>query len=81
MFNECTILHVDPTTNEVVEHRPDRVMTNGKETIVIDFKFGNPREEYKDQVGLYMQLLRDMGHKDVKGYLWFVYSNKIEEVG
>ena len=54
---------------------------NGKEAIVIDFKFGNPREEYKDQVGLYMQLLRDMGHKDVKGYLWFVYSNKIEEVG
>ena len=81
LFNECTILHVDPNTNEVVEHRPDRVMTNGKETIVIDFKFGNPREEYKDQVGLYMQLLRDMGHKDVKGYLWFVYSNKIEEVG
>lgn len=80
LFNECTILHVDPNTNAVVEHRPDRVMTNGKETIVVDFKFGNSRDEYRDQIKLYMQLLRDMGHENVKGYLWFVYSNKIEEV-
>ena len=27
-----------------------------------------------------MQLLRAMGHKDVKGYLWYVYTNEIEEV-
>ena len=68
LFNECTILHIEPNTNEVVEHRPDRVMTNGKETIVVDFKFGNPRDEYKDQIRLYMQLLKDMGHRNIKGY-------------
>ncbi len=81
LFNECTILHVEPNTNEVVEHRPDRVMTDGKETIVVDFKFGNSRDEYRNQIMLYMRLLEDMGHKNVRGYLWFVYSNKIEEVG
>jgi len=28
----------------------------------------------------YMQLLADMGHTNIMGYLWFVYSNRIEEV-
>ena len=27
-----------------------------------------------------MQLLQQMGHSQVEGYLWYVYSNKIEEV-
>ena len=79
LFNECTILSVDANGN-VVERRPDRVMTNGQEWIVVDFKFGHPRDEYRDQVPEYMQLLQSMGHQHIHGYLWFVYSNKIEEV-
>ena len=78
LFNECTILSVN--NGEVVERRPDRVMTDGKEWVVVDFKFGSPKDEYHDQVREYMQLLADMGHKNIKGYLWFVYSNRIEEV-
>lgn len=80
LFNECAIISVDPNTDKLVERRPDRVMTDGKEMIVVDFKFGHPREEYHDQVHNYMQLLRLMGYKDVTGYLWFVYTNNIEEV-
>ena len=57
-----------------------RVITDGEEYIVIDFKFGTPKEEYHTQVREYMHLLSEMGHSRVKGYLWFVYSNKIEEV-
>ena len=79
LFNECTILSIDADGN-VVERRPDRVMTNGQEWIVVDFKFGRPRDEYRDQVREYMQLLQSMGHQHIHGYLWFVYSNKIEEV-
>ena len=79
LFNECTILSVD-ANGSLVERRPDRVMTDGHEWIVVDFKFGQPREEYHDQVRQYMQLLADMGHSNISGYLWFVYSNKIEEV-
>ena len=78
LFNECTILSVE--NGEVIERRPDRVMTDGKEWVVVDFKFGSPKDEYLDQVREYMQLLADMGHTDIKGYLWFVYSNKIQEV-
>ena len=75
LFNECTIL-----TPETQERRPDRVMTDGKETIVVDFKFGCEHQEYHDQVHEYMDLLRQMGMPHVTGYLWFVYSNKIIEV-
>ena len=80
LFNECTILHVDADGN-VVERRPDRVMTDGQETHVVDFKFGRPHSEYQEQVREYMQLLRQIGLPQVKGWLWYVYSNKIEEVG
>ncbi|MBQ8712056.1 MAG: UvrD-helicase domain-containing protein [Prevotella sp.] len=78
LFNECTILSVEQ--GSVVERRPDRVMTDGTQWVVVDFKFGRPREEYHRQVQEYMQLLQRMGHTDVKGFLWYVYSNKIEEV-
>ena len=53
---------------------------NGDSITVIDFKFGQPKTSYHDQVRGYMQLLTSMGHKNVTGYLWYVYSNKIEEV-
>ena len=79
IFNECKIIYVDDQQN-VVERRPDRVITNGDETHVIDFKFGRPRPEYQQQVQQYMQLLHDMGMPHVKGWLWFVYSHQIEEV-
>lgn len=79
-FNECTILHVDPNTDKVVEHRPDRVITDGHEVTVIDYKFGHPRQEYHEQVSQYMQLLSNMGYRNIKGYLWYVYSNKIEAI-
>jgi predicted RecB family nuclease len=67
-------------TGEVVERRPDRVMTDGKTVIVVDFKFGSPKPEYHEQVREYANLLADMGYNDIRGYLWYVYSNKIEEV-
>ena len=78
LFNECTILSMED--GEVKEHRPDRVMTDGKEWIVVDFKFGRKKDDYPKQVRNYMELLKAMGHTEVKGYLWYVYSNIIEEV-
>ena len=79
VFNECTILQTT-TDGQVAERRPDRVMTDGRQWVVVDFKFGKPRDEYADQVRQYMQLLHQMGHTSVSGFLWFVYSNKIIEV-
>ena len=80
LYNECTILEYNKDTNEVEEHRPDRVMTNGKEIVVVDFKFGKEREEYKKQVQQYMEILIRMGHKKVSGYLWYVVKNNVVEV-
>jgi ATP-dependent exoDNAse (exonuclease V) beta subunit len=78
LFNECTILSIED--GQVRERRPDRVMTNGREWVVVDFKFGSPKPEYHEQVREYMTLLASMGHTNITGYLWYVYSNKIEEV-
>ena len=80
VFNECSILKVNPDNNKVEVKRPDRVMTDGKQMIVIDFKFAAPKEEHKSQVKEYMQLLNDMGYSNIHGYLWYVYSKNIIEI-
>ncbi len=79
LYNECKILFTDDD-GKLVERRPDRVMSDGERTIIVDFKFGHSRPEYQQQVREYMQLVHQMGHQHVEGYLWYVYSNKIEEV-
>jgi CRISPR/Cas system-associated exonuclease Cas4 (RecB family) len=55
-------------------------MTDGKEMIVVDFKFGKPHQEYEDQVRAYMTLLSQMNYQHITGYLWYVYPNRIVEV-
>lgn len=74
LFNETSVLF---RSNGLVQtRRPDRVMTDGNETIVVDFKFGRENEDYMHQVQEYMELLSKMGFRDVKGYIWYVYQNK-----
>jgi hypothetical protein len=79
LYNECSIMRIDDE-GHLVERRPDRVMTDGGETHVVDFKFGRPHPDYLQQVQEYMQLLIKMGMPQVRGWLWYVYSNKILEV-
>lgn len=80
VFNECTILRPNPSPNQTKEPRPDRVVKTGDRMTVIDFKFGNHKPEYESQVRDYMSLLSDMGHKNVDGYLWYVYKNEIKKI-
>lgn len=80
VYNERDILTVDEQSGEVKTYRPDRVMANGTEMIVVDFKFAAQRPEHVSQVKGYMELLRQMSHLTVKGYLWYVYPNKIVTV-
>ena len=77
LYNECTILI---SGNDEKARRPDRVMIKGDEAIVIDYKFAHEDEEHDKQVKRYMELLRQMGYTDVKGYLWYVYKNDIKEI-
>ena len=80
LYNECSILTTDKNTGEVCERRPDRVMKDGNRVVVVDFKFGKMNDKYIGQVREYMQLLRNMGYPDVKGFLWFVRKGIIKEV-
>lgn len=61
--------------------RPDRVMLADGNAIVVDYKFGEQTDpKYHRQVRNYMQLIRRMGYTEVKGYLWYVTLDKVEEV-
>lgn len=79
LFNECDILFRQDGVAQV--RRPDRVIVYDDHVAVIDFKFGNPHPEYRQQVGEYVELLRQMGYTCIKGYIWYVYLNHIESVG
>lgn len=77
VINECSILYRDGTQKVC---RPDRVMINGDQAIVVDFKFGKEMPAHITQVQMYMRNLALMGYRNVKGYLWYVYKNSIVPV-
>lgn len=79
VMNECSLLYHD-ADGKVMKERPDRVLIGENELIIIDFKFGKPKEEHHDQVRRYQQAFIDMGYPNVKGFLWYVYPNKVVEV-
>ena len=71
--NELTVFAADGS-----RLRPDRVMETPEGAIVIvDYKFGEERQSYLYQVRRYMGLYRDMGYSDVRGYVWYVPSDKV----
>ena len=78
IHNECNILC--KTGGELTTMRPDRVMSNGQKTIVVDFKFGKPDpSKHKEQINKYISTLIEMGHSNVEGFVWYVFSNKVEK--
>jgi ATP-dependent exoDNAse (exonuclease V) beta subunit len=66
--------------NDIVNKRPDRVLLSDDETIVVDYKFGAPHSAHKKQVKQYMDLLQSMHYPNVKGYLWYVEQQKVEQI-
>ena len=50
VFNECSILYYDEEQGQVRERRPDRVIYDGKQMTVIDFKTGKQLERHQEQV-------------------------------
>ena len=82
LFNECSIVSLDSKGVPQVQ-RPDRVMVSpdGNRVVVVDFKFGSPRTTYIIQVQNYMRLLASMmPEAKVEGYLWYVYTGKVQPV-
>ncbi len=64
------------------DFRPDRLMIDQEGNVVIvDYKFGKERPaKYVRQVQRYMTLARQIGYKNVSGYLWYFTENQIVEV-
>ncbi len=74
IINEGNILTITGS------YRPDRVVIGDDSSTVIDYKFGeihNPK--YKEQVLRYMRLLKQMGYRNVNGYLWYIGDKDIIE--
>ncbi len=60
--------------------RPDRVLINGKNAIIIDFKTGASKPNDKIQVLEYRALLSDMGYINIEAYLLYISMDKIIKV-
>lgn len=78
LYNECAIIYKEDDT--LYTRRPDRVMMKDDAVVVVDFKFGNKQESHINQVKEYMSLLNKMGYNNVRGFLWYVYNNDIDEI-
>lgn len=63
--------------------RPDRVVwTADGHVDVVDYKFGEERpKKYARQVAGYMDALRRQGFDNLRGFIWYVDSGRIVEVG
>ena len=73
-FNEKSILDNDGKT-----YRVDRIIFNSEQTVLIDFKFGKEKNEHKEQLDQYRNLLLKSGQKEVKNLLYYVDSQSIYE--
>ena len=78
LFNECAIIYKEDGVLQT--RRPDRVMMQNGQVVVVDFKFGKPNKKYNKQVQGYMQLLTRMGYTNITGYLWYVDEELIQKV-
>ncbi len=79
LYNECNVLKRDAEGHLKVV-RPDRVARRGEELVVIDYKLARHRAEYVEQVEEYLRTLREMGHAQVRGYLFYLLTGQVVEV-
>ncbi len=54
--------------------RPDRVIINGKQATVIDFKTGKQKTEHQEQLAQYAEKLKEMGFENVNEQLIYTES-------
>ncbi|MCQ2343283.1 MAG: UvrD-helicase domain-containing protein [Paludibacteraceae bacterium] len=78
---EESILYQDDQ-GTIAEKRMDRVMwtADRQRAIVLDYKFGADNPKYDRQVRCYMDICRQMGAKQVSGYLWIADQQRLEQV-
>jgi ATP-dependent helicase/nuclease subunit A len=67
ILNEASIL-----IPQKGERRPDRVMIKKDKAVIVDYKTGLQEKKHKNQVVSYIELLKEMGYSQVKGYLLYI---------
>lgn len=61
--------------------RPDRVMINADEVVVIDYKFGEKEDnKYHKQVKFYADQIKKMGYTNIKGYICYITLKKVVSI-
>ena len=76
VFSEAPVFGTDGLV-----YRPDRVVFHADGSVdVVDYKFGAPEDKYKYQVLRYMNLYKRMGYAKVRGFLWYLEPNTVEEI-
>lgn len=76
VLNERSILAWDDEGN-IAPIRPDRVMTDGKQIILVDYKTGRYSQDHKKQMQKYIDHLQRAGKTNIKAYLWYIVRNEI----
>ncbi|KQC01533.1 DNA helicase UvrD [Pedobacter sp. Hv1] len=62
-------------------HRPDRLLLNDNEVIILDYKFTlEESDKHIEQVENYKNLMLAMGYQNVKTYLFYAISGKLKLV-
>lgn len=62
------------------QKRPDRIILNEQEALIVDFKTGEKQSRYAEQVREYMKLVASLAKRPTKGYLCYLETGLIEEV-
>ena len=60
--------------------RPDRLVFDGDRVRVLEFKTGKPSPAHEDQVRVYLDLLRQLGHNAVEGAVWYLSDGQLRPV-
>jgi ATP-dependent exoDNAse (exonuclease V) beta subunit len=62
-------------------YRPDRIIINENEVLVIDFKTGKKRENpHIKQLEEYAESLHNMGYRNIKKYLYYTEEAEVVEI-
>jgi ATP-dependent exoDNAse (exonuclease V) beta subunit len=78
IYNESPIILEDKGT--ITAKRPDRVLINDEQTVVVDYKFGRSHPSHNRQIEEYAQLMQQMGYHRVQAFLWYIEENMLTQI-
>ena len=63
-------------------HRPDRILINENQVTILDYKFTSEQsDKHIEQILNYKKLFTEMGYVNVKGYLFYAFTQQLKLVG